>query len=62
MMIFNNYASMPEMADCTPCSGPDSLNTPVEERIESLIGALFIFFASGVECMPSARSKTPLQD
>lgn len=52
MIIFNNYSSMPEMAGCTLCSGPDSFNITLEECIESLIGALFIFLPVALnECL-----------
>jgi hypothetical protein len=42
MKLFNNNASVPEMAYCTLFSRSDSLNTPLKERGESLVRALLI--------------------
>jgi hypothetical protein len=64
--IFNNYAGIPEMADCTACSGPDSLlGTRQLQDIPRgiyriLIQGFIHIFASGAEYMPLTRRKTPL--
>lgn len=42
MIVFNNNASVPEMAHCTSFSKFDSLDTPLKERGESVVRALLI--------------------
>lgn len=52
MTIFNDYASIPEMTDCTPFSRPDGFNIPLEESIEALIEALLILsLVASNECL-----------